>query len=98
MNIEFDTALGTVGGTYAFGTPVGGSAEGFSPMQNINFASTGTDTAILQAGDTGTYDSGGGSTPIKLLSRFCRVTFLHADSTGLQNTYSVTANFTIIPL
>ena len=98
MNIEFDTAVGTVGGTYAFGTPIGGSSEGFAPTQDINFGNTGTDIAVIQAGDTGTYDSGGGSTPVRFLGRFCRVTFLHSDTTGLQNTYSVTANFTIIPL
>jgi hypothetical protein len=95
MNIEFDTAVGTVGGTYAFGTPIGLSNQGFIPTQNINFANTGTDIAVIQAGDTGTHPS---STPVTLLGQFCRVSFLHSDTTGLQNTYSVTANFTIIPL
>ena len=95
MSIEFDTALGTVGGTYAFGTPIGLSAQGFLPAQDVGFSNTGTDIAIIQAGDTGTHPS---STPVTFLGRFCRVAFLHSDTTGLQNTYSITANFTIIPL
>ena len=72
MNIEFDTAVGTVGGTYAFGTPIGLSNQGFLPTQNIGFSNTGTDIAIIQAGDTGTHPS---STPVTFLGRFCRVAF-----------------------